>query len=144
MPVSFEVDLTLPRINPLIEVLIVGDLVLASEQWARDVRDKAQEYPPKRPGQRYVRTYRLRRGWTIVHPRLEANGDIVTEVTNDVPYNEKVHGDSQGAGQAAIHRNRWSKLLQIGASVLPLQIRAQAALNRRMQNAIVQETIRVT
>lgn len=58
-------------------------------------------YPPKRPGQRYVRTYRLRNGWTVT-----AKGKGVT-IANRMPYAGYVMGDARGQRQAWMHRGRW-------------------------------------
>jgi hypothetical protein len=145
MPVEFGLDLTLSAVNPALQLFVLGDLINVSQEWARDVRTEAQVYPARLPKQRYVRTYRLRRGWTVSPTRLEANGDIVTEILNDVPYAPKVHGDSAGRGQARIHAGRWRYIRDIGTTVSPsLEQRAQAALNRRIAGAIITQTIRVT
>lgn len=65
------------------------------------LRKEARVYPPKLPNQKYVRTFRLRRGWKVT--RAEAEGGEVANV--DVPYNIYVQ---DAKTQATIHRGRWS------------------------------------
>lgn len=65
------------------------------------LRKEARVYPPKLPNQKYVRTFRLRRGWKVT--RAEAEGGEIANV--DVPYNIYVQGAKT---QATIHRGRWS------------------------------------
>lgn len=64
------------------------------------LKKEARIYPPKLPNQKYVRTFKLRRGWKVT--KAEADGGEVANV--DVPYNIYVQGDRQ----AAIHQGRWS------------------------------------
>ena len=58
-------------------------------------------YPPKRPGQRYVRTFRLKSGWSAT-----VKGQGVT-IANRMPYAGYVMGDAKGQRQAWMHRGRW-------------------------------------
>ena len=67
-------------------------------------RDK---YPPERPGQRYIRTGALGAGF-----RYEAVGPSHYQFVNDVPYVRLVVGDSDGGGQAWMHRGRWWTALE--------------------------------
>jgi len=66
-----------------------------------------QRYPPPRPGQRYVRTYRLKRSWKILR-----FGNSGYQITNNAArkgrqYARYVVGDAYGTGQAWMHQNRW-------------------------------------
>jgi hypothetical protein len=63
-----------------------------------EAQRKMREYPPELPGQKYIRTYRLRRGWR----RRPAQGGV--DLVNQVPYAPLVQGESQ---QAEIHEGRW-------------------------------------
>jgi hypothetical protein len=74
--------------------------------------DELRFYPPERPGQRYVRTFRLRRGWKASLERIN-NDTTALVVSNDVEYASFVVGSlaqrvSAGARfQADIHKGRW-------------------------------------
>lgn len=68
---------------------------------------RMQRYPPPRPGQRYVRTYRLKRSWKILR-----FGNSGYQITNNAArkgrqYARYVVGDAYGTGQAWMHQNRW-------------------------------------
>lgn len=65
------------------------------------LRKEARVYPPKLPNQKYVRTFRLRRGWKV--QKADHTGGEVVNV--DVPYNIYVQGEGR---QAGIHQGRWS------------------------------------
>lgn len=58
-------------------------------------------YPAERPGQRYVRRYRLMRGWYI---QQTPRGVVIG---NRMPYAGYVVGDAKGQGQAWMHKGRW-------------------------------------
>ena len=58
-------------------------------------------YPPKRPGQRYKRTYRLQGGWQA---KPTGNGVMIS---NRQPYAGYVVGDAKGQRQAWMHKGRW-------------------------------------
>jgi hypothetical protein len=69
-----------------------------------DIVTDLADYPPERPGQRYVRTGDLGRGWTQTPQRFAAQGAaIALRVTNPVPYAQYV----QGQKQAWMHKGRW-------------------------------------
>lgn len=74
--------------------------------------DTLREYPPPLPNQKYIRTYRLRRGWKAFIQRVNANSFAVV-VSNDVDYTSFVIGSLAQATsvaasfQADIHRGRW-------------------------------------
>jgi hypothetical protein len=142
MPLEFQATITIPKVNPFLTLQILGDMNRVSIDWAREVRSNARHYPPERPGQRYKRTNTLKNNWSIDGPHLEGNGDLVTTVQNSTRYSVFVHGDAQGNKQSSFHKNRWPTELQLGVSAMSLQMRAQGALNARMQGAFVSETIR--
>lgn len=70
------------------------------KRWAEGVRKKlkGKAYPPKRPGQTYVRTGRLANSWAV-----DAPGAGVWSITNRTDYGAFVVGDEQ----AAVHKGRW-------------------------------------
>ena len=78
-----------------------------SYRWAQNVRAKLKStpYPPKRPGQRYVRTGRLANSW-----RAERLGKGRALIANSAGYSGYVVGKKQ----AWMHRGRW----WLGRSVL--------------------------
>jgi len=86
----------------------------------RRVRTRAQVYPPTLPNQRYVRTFRLQRGWADNVQRV-SNGLIATASNRNVAYNIWVQGHGT---QAAIHRNRWETNRQILDAETPAIVRA--------------------
>ncbi len=74
--------------------------------------DELRFYPPERPNQRYVRTYRLQRGWKAGIVQLGVNSFGLV-VSNDTDYTAFVVGSLAQAISAAarfqadVHRNRW-------------------------------------
>jgi hypothetical protein len=77
-----------------------------SGQARRLLIDALSEYPSERPGQRYVRTGALGRGWQRATP-IDQGGSF--QLVNAVPYAGIVQGDSQ----AWMHVNRWQKASEI-------------------------------
>ena len=71
-----------------------------SYRWAQNVRAKLKStpYPPKRPGQRYVRTGRLANSW-----RAERRGKGRAVIINSAGYSGYVVGKKQ----AWFRRGRW-------------------------------------
>ena len=71
-----------------------------SYRWAQNVRAKLKStpYPPKRPGQRYVRTGLLANSW-----RAERKGKGRAVIINSASYSGYVVGKKQ----AWMHRGRW-------------------------------------
>ena len=72
-----------------------------------NVRKTFRDYPEKRPGQTYRRTFRFKRSWKI--RRL---GDTGWRISNTArfrgrAYPQFVMGDAQGRGQAWMHKRRW-------------------------------------
>jgi len=71
----------------------------------------AADYPPELPGQRYIRTGDLGRGWTdgvTLFPHKDAT-QLEAVRTNSVDY----AGDVMGTGQEAIFEDRWRTNEQI-------------------------------
>ena len=64
-------------------------------------------YPPQRPGQIYVRTFKLKRGWKV--KRAGATGyRILNEARfRGRRYAKYVVGSATGERQAWMHRGRW-------------------------------------
>lgn len=79
-------------------------LVNATYDWAqsRVVRKLVvKPYPPKRPNQRYVRTFRMQARWKADPAQGGAR------IYNEQPYAGHVVGDGEGRGQAYMHVGRW-------------------------------------
>jgi hypothetical protein len=73
--------------------------------------DELRYYPAPRPNQKYVRTFRLRDGWTVDYKRASGGFEIV--VGNRTPYTKFVVGSLAQARAAAasfqawMHKGRW-------------------------------------
>ena len=74
--------------------------------------DTLRIYPPELPNQKYIRTFKLRRGWKAGIQRIDHNRFAIV-VSNDVEYTSFVVGSLSEAlalavsFQADIHRGRW-------------------------------------
>jgi hypothetical protein len=73
-------------------------------------RRRAKIYPPERPRQKYVRTYRLRDNWKIGKSEGVKAGYSISNSTSYEPY---VMGDAYGNRQAWMHKGRWSLIRDI-------------------------------
>ena len=73
------------------------------------LKRELRTYPPKLPGQKYVRTFNLKRNWqyAVLSPTS-------AEVTNAASY----AGWVQGIEQADIHVGRWSRMVDVGTKHL--------------------------
>lgn len=71
-----------------------------------DMAKEAADYPPELPGQRYVRTGDLGRGWTDGQNMFPQSGPTMLEAVreNSVSYGPEVQGVDD---QAKIHQGRW-------------------------------------
>ena len=84
----------------------------AFKQIETPLLDELRFYPPERPNQKYVRTFRLKRGWKagIVSLGVDRFGFFIS---NNVEYTVYVVGSLAQAEsvaarfQADVHKNRW-------------------------------------
>ena len=86
---------------------------------------RVSPYPPKRPGQKYIRTGDLFSHW-ILGPSTTVNPGYAIE--NDMPYAKYVIGDAYGTSQAWMHKGRWLKLrdaMDQEIEKMPAEIEAQ-------------------
>lgn len=84
-------------------------LDVALEEAANDiVIPDARRYPPERPGQRYVRTFRLRDAWNRTQVTRSGNRLRIV-VRNQVSYAP----DVVGSNQEHWFKNRWRTVRQI-------------------------------
>lgn len=100
---------------------ILGNAALAVERIPKKVikpimeaaRDEVRDYPPERPGQKYIRTGKryaatklesVDKGYRIVSNPRYAGGQTGN------PY---VIGDAMGQGQAWMHKGRWKLLADV-------------------------------
>lgn len=99
-------------------------------QWAQESRAvlKSTPYPPKRAGQKYVRTGRFANSW-----RAERAGLGKARISNSARspktgrlYPVFVAGDGAGKGQAWMHKGRWRKARDVVDSRIPRLRRALA------------------
>lgn len=69
------------------------------------LQPEVEKYPPKRPNQKYIRTFRLRRSWrrTVKVRASVVEGRIYSD-ENQAPYNAYVKHPRL---QAWMHRGRW-------------------------------------
>lgn len=77
------------------------------QRWTQQGLRDMQDYPPELPGQRYIRTFTLRGGWTgtVLYEPSGLHGGLTGRIRNaNVPYNVYVQNDRR---QARIHRGRW-------------------------------------
>lgn len=86
-------------------------------------------YPAQRSGQRYVRTGKLKRGWTQTDRRFVVAGNTRRAVLrNPVPYARFVQGDRI----AWMHRGRWATVEAVQRSLEPLANQKLEAAGRRV------------
>ena len=86
-------------------------------QWAQNnvmPQLLTKAYPAERPGQKYVRTYNLRKGWGIRINNASIN------IHNTMGYSGYVVGDSRGGRQAWMHAGRWWLAREIVVAARPL------------------------
>lgn len=96
---------------------------------------RMQVYPDKRPGQRYVRTYRFKGNWK---KQRSATG---YRVENRTPYGRYVVGDYAGTigsgGQAWMHVGRWLLLrdvVEYEVTQLPPMVEQHIRLKVKAEN----------
>lgn len=99
---TIELDGATEIIRGLEGLTDLAPLVPTLEQIGSEVRERARQYPPELPNQRYVRTETLKRGWRVEDAVFIA-GMVTVEVTNAVEYAPFVQGDDQ----KFIHKGRW-------------------------------------
>lgn len=75
-------------------------------------------YPPELPGQRYVRTGNLGRGWQYGGAQHEPDGASL-HIFNAVPYAPDVYGDTS---QRAVFAGRWLTRSQLVAQIRPIVV----------------------
>ena len=85
---------------------VSSDVQDALQPVEEDLKTALAIYPAERPGQRYVRSGDLGRGWTEAKPQfvVKASGAIDMRLTNPVSYTDLVMGDEQ----AWMHKGRWT------------------------------------
>ena len=84
-----------------------GEMVEAASKYLiGSNRRGLKHYPNKRPNQKYIRTYKLRRGWTFKAERTK------TRIYNSVEYAPFVQGDKD---QAWMHAGRWRTVSKVTA-----------------------------
>ena len=87
-----------------------------------------QVYPPERPGQRYVRTYKLKRNFRIVQKSKSTLGIINRARFKGRAYAKYPIGDARGESQAWMHVGRWRVLrteMEAELEKLPPKIRSR-------------------
>jgi hypothetical protein len=94
------------------------------EEWVKRQRDRleARRYPPERPGQRYVRTFKFRDSW-----RTERSTETRWIIRNLQDYSEYV---AQQGEQAWMHIGRWWTVEAVVQEDLP---ELMTALSSRYQ-----------
>lgn len=107
-----------------------------AERGLEHLRRDGAHYPSPRPGQRYQRTYELRRGWLEARPRArwsEGEG-ISLSLDNPVPWAKWVQGTDT---QAWMHKRRWWTVDEIMA-------RNEAAVRGELETALQRAAHRIT
>lgn len=92
-----------------------------------DVIPNAQQYPPERPHQKYIRTFMLRDSWSRTTPQRQGQGWRIV-VYNPTDYAPDVVGNQQGL----YFVNRWRTIRQIRNEVMPMVYARVAAAVRRV------------
>ena len=77
-------------------------------EFMKRVMKRMKIYPRKRPGQKYVRTFKLKRGW-----QLKKIGQMAYRLSNPTPYTKYVVGSAYGTEQAWMHVGRWKTLRDV-------------------------------
>ncbi len=91
-------------------------------------------YPPERPGQDYVRTFKLRRGW-----KIESAGPSGYKISNRArfrgrSYVKYVVGTAAGTMQAWMHKGRWPlfrNVVDAEGAKLPFEIARHITIKAR-------------
>jgi hypothetical protein len=95
-----------------------------------------EEYPPERPGQRYVRTGNMFYHWFIV-PVEDIGYQIGNSATKDgTAYPKFVVGDAYGTSQAWMHKGRWPRFRDVTEEELeslPKEIQDQILMVARRE-----------
>lgn len=91
-----------------VDTALKRDFVKGMAQAVAIVTKQAKIYPPRLPNQKYIRTYKLKRGWRSekVTPTRGVVGN------RGVPYAQYVQDSKR---QAAIHAGRWNTEQDIAA-----------------------------
>lgn len=80
-------------------------------RWASKQRDRLENkpYPPTRPNQRYIRTYRLKNSW-----RLETPQRLTRKITNTAAQRGRFYsGFVVSTRQAHVHQGRWWQAVEV-------------------------------
>ncbi len=94
-------------------------------------------YPSERPGQTYVRTFKLKRGW-----KIQGAGPTGYKLINRARFKGRsyvkfVVGDSSGMGQAWMHKGRWpifGNVVEKEVRKLPIEIHRALKLSGKKLN----------
>jgi hypothetical protein len=115
------------------------------EQTLRDILEEATsalaDYPPERPGQKYIRTGDLGSVWNAATPVFQQRGRLFSVMaTNDLPYAAYVQGPGpRRPKQAWMHRGRWDTTEQVKRDLEPLMQaeadRLAARIAKRIEDA---------
>ncbi len=115
--------------NLALEVPKIG----RAQIWAamQRVRTRARIYPPERPRQKYIRTFRLRDNW-----KIGKAGDNGYMISNTTPYTKYVMGSAYGTEQAWMHTGRWTltrDLVEDELATLPENISSEINMVARRE-----------
>lgn len=100
-------------------------------EYLEHVKRQLQDYPPEHVGQRYVRTYKLQRGWKINIPS-RYYGDLY----NEMPYAGVVQG-VRGVQQVRFRRWGWESITDIARRTAKDY---HDIMNRRIRSGIIGES----
>lgn len=85
---------------------------------AKDETDYTQSEPPRRAGQKYIRTFRLRGGW-VDRISITGNGITAERRNSSTPYGPFVMGRS---AQTSVFAGRWPTDASIEQKIAPSAI----------------------
>jgi hypothetical protein len=83
---------------------LIGELAEPTEETLKLLKERMQEYPAERDGQKYVRTFELQNGWDEY---VILAGDRLGLIYNATPYGPRVQAASGDPSQAWMHEGRW-------------------------------------
>lgn len=109
---------------------LIGELAEPTREVLQLLKERMQEYPPERAGQRYDRTLDLKNGWDEF---VILAGDRLGLLRNTVPYGHWVQSDAE---QAWMHKGRWQTDKQVVGEKEDEAVRIYEAYLQRRLDAI--------
>lgn len=100
------------------------------------IQKELQKYPPPPPKSKYIRTFKLRAGWTVL-TKGKSPTRLGYSISNKVKYATLVMGDEFRNGQAWMHKGRWPLFKDVVEKMidkLPTELNRNINLAARAKN----------